>query len=61
VHVIGITLVVARLLHGYALAFTPEWKFGRSWGAGLTFLVLVVEAVLCFYQTYRGHLIWLTT
>ena len=61
VHVIGITLVVARLLHGYALGFTSEWRFGRSWGAALTFIVLVVEAVLCLYQTYRGHLIWMTT
>ena len=60
-HLIGIALVVARLLHGCALAYTAEWRFGRNWGAGLTFVVLAVEAVLCLYQTWRGHLIWLTT
>ena len=61
VHLIGAVLLIARLLHGYALAFTPEWKFGRVWGAALTFVVLVIAAVLCLYQTWRGHLIWLTT
>ena len=61
VHIIGATLLLARLLHGFALSFTSEWKFGRAWGIGLTFIVLIVEAVLCLYQAYRGHLIWLTT
>jgi uncharacterized membrane protein YecN with MAPEG domain len=60
-HAIGVTLVIARLLHGYAFAYTAEWKFGRRWGMALTFIVLLVEAVLCLYQTWRGHLIWLTT
>lgn len=57
-HVIGATLVVARLLHGYALAFRGSFRFGRVWGAALTFVVLLVEAVLCLYQAYRGHLVW---
>ena len=52
------TLLLARLLHGYALSFTAEFKFGRYWGALLTFLVLVIEAILCLYQAYRGHLVW---
>ena len=60
-HAIGIALVVARLLHGYALAFRLEFRFGRYWGAVLTFVVLIVEAVLCFYQAYRGHVVWFTT
>lgn len=57
-HAIGIVLVVARLLHGFALAFTTEFRFGRTWGAALTVAVLIVEAVLCLYQAYRGHLAW---
>jgi uncharacterized membrane protein YecN with MAPEG domain len=61
VHVIGITLVVARLLHGFALSFSAQNEFGRYWGAFLTFAVLIVESVLCLYQAYRGHLIWFTT
>ena len=60
-HAVGMALLVARLLHGYALAFTKDWKFGRWWGAALTFIVIIVEAVLCLYQAYRGHLIWFTT
>ena len=57
-HALGIALVVARLLHGYALSFTPHFKFGRFWGAALTFVVLLIEAVLCLYQAYRGHMVW---
>ncbi len=57
-HALGITLVLARLLHGYALSFTDHFKFGRVWGAVLTFAVLAIEALLCLYQAYRGHLVW---
>jgi uncharacterized membrane protein YecN with MAPEG domain len=53
-HALGITLLVSRLLHGYALSFTDGFRFGRSWGAGLTFAVLGVSAVLCLWQGYRG-------
>jgi len=58
VHALGLTLLIARLLHGYALGFTSEWKFGRTWGAALTFLVIIIESILCLYQSYRGHLVW---
>ena len=61
VHAIGIALVIARLLHGYALAFTREFWFGRAVGIGLTFAVLLIEAILCLYQAYRGHLVWFST
>lgn len=57
-HALGLTLLLARLLHGYALSFTPHFKFGRVGGAALTFLVLLIEAVLCLYQAYRAHLVW---
>ena len=61
VHLIGIVLVIARLLHGFALSFTAENQFGRYWGALLTFIVVIVESVLCLYQAYRGHIVWFTT
>lgn len=61
VHAIGMILVLARLLHGYALAWRPSFRQGRVWGAGLTFAVLLAEAALCLYQTYRGHVVWFTT
>ena len=59
VHTLGILLLVARLLHGYALSFQSEFRFGRFWGAALTFVVLLIEAVLCLYQAYRAHMVWL--
>ena len=49
-HALGASLVVARVLHGYALSFTDSWKFGRFWGTALTFLLLAVCGVLCVCQ-----------
>jgi uncharacterized membrane protein YecN with MAPEG domain len=57
-HALGIMLLVARLLHGYALSFTAQFKLGRLWGATLTFVVLAVEALLCIYQGVVGQWIW---
>jgi len=53
-HALGITLVIARLLHGYALSFTEKFGFGRFWGTALTYLVMVVAGVLCVYQGLRA-------
>ena len=53
-HALGVTLLVARLLHGYALSFTARFKFGRFVGAGLTMVVLLACAVLCALQGIRG-------
>ena len=53
-HALGIALLVGRLLHGYALSFTEHFKFGRFWGAALTFLALLISAVLCVVQGVCG-------
>jgi len=53
-HGLGIALVIARLLHGYALSFTQKFKFGRFWGTALTFGVMGIAALLCLYQALRG-------
>ena len=53
-HALGIALVLARLLHGYALSFTQFCRFGRFAGAALTFLVLLVSAILCVLQGVHG-------
>ena len=53
-HALGIGLLVARLLHGFALSFTQHFRFGRFYGAGLTFLILAVAAALCILQGIRG-------
>jgi uncharacterized membrane protein YecN with MAPEG domain len=60
-HAIGIVLVVARVLHGYALSFRRDFPFGRYWGALLTFVVLIAESLMCLYQAYVGHVVWFTT
>ena len=57
-HALGVILIVARLLHGLALSFGWQPRFGRVAGAGLTVIVLLVEAVLCVYQGFRGQWIW---
>ena len=55
-HALGITLVVARLLHGYALSFSERFKFGRFWGTALTFTLLFVCGALCLYQGVNATL-----
>ena len=57
-HGLGVTLLVARLLHGYALSFTPKFMFGRVAGTGLTFLMLAVAAVSCVYQALLAARLW---
>jgi uncharacterized protein len=61
VHALGIALLLARLLHGYAMGFKAEFRFGRLWGATITFVILVIEAIVCIYQAWRGHIVWFTT
>ena len=56
-HALGITLVVARLLHGYALSFTDKFKFGRFWGTALTFGLVLVCGGLCLYQGLRADIL----
>jgi len=58
-HGFGIVLVIARVLHGFALSFGWATGFGRFVGAALTFIVLLIEAALCVYQGLRGQWVWL--
>lgn len=52
-HGLGTTLVVARLLHGYALSFTASSRHGRFLGAALTFFLLLAGGLLCVYQALQ--------
>jgi uncharacterized protein len=54
VHALGAALLIGRLLHGYALSFTQKFFFGRSAGASLTFVSLLVAGGLCVYQGLQG-------
>lgn len=56
-HALGITLVVARLLHGYALSFSASFFLGRFLGTLLTFLVLIVAGVLCLWRGLAGAML----
>ena len=56
---LGVTLVVSRVLHGAALSFGWQPRSGRIAGAALTFVVLLVEAVLCLIQGVRGQVLWM--
>jgi hypothetical protein len=55
-HALGITLLLARMLHGFALSFTDRFRFGRFWGAAFTFAALGTSAVLCAWQGLHGML-----
>lgn len=53
-HLLGATLLLARLLHGYALSYTQTFKFGRFNGTLLTFILLAVCGGLCVWQGVRA-------
>jgi uncharacterized membrane protein YecN with MAPEG domain len=55
-HGLGIALVAARVLHGYALSFTEKFRFGRFYGTVLTFTLLNVCGGLCLYQGLQAIL-----
>ncbi|MBH1971710.1 hypothetical protein FK216_09940 [Moraxellaceae bacterium AER2_44_116] len=50
IHLLAGTLVVSRLLHGYALSFNESFKFGRIGGTALTLTLLGVCGFLCIYR-----------
>jgi hypothetical protein len=54
IHVLGATLLLARLLHGVALSFTEKWKFGRYYGTLMTFILLAVSGGLCLWQGLKN-------
>jgi uncharacterized membrane protein YecN with MAPEG domain len=56
-HALGLALLIARVMHAAALSFGNRFKW-RVRGAGLTFAVIVVEAVLCLYVAVHGHWAW---
>lgn len=53
-HVLGITLVVARVLHAAGLSSNPGRSFGRVVGAGLTMLVMLAMAVMLVVRFAAG-------
>jgi len=56
-HVFGIGLLLARVIHALGLSNTPGASTGRSVGAGLTLLVIVAMALMLAWQFLVIHLI----
>lgn len=56
-HVFGIVLVVARVLHAIGLSQTPGVSAGRAIGAGLTLLVIFAMAAMLIWQYVVIHVI----
>lgn len=54
VHGFGATLLVARLLHGYAMAFTENWVPGRFLGTLLSFVLLLAMPMAGLYAALSG-------
>lgn len=53
-HALGAGLLLARVLHGTALSFTQKWMFGRFYGALITFVLLLVSALLALWKGAQG-------
>lgn len=53
-HGLGATLLLGRLLHGYALSFTTSFPPGRVGGTILTVSVVITSACLCVWQGLRS-------
>lgn len=49
-HLLGATLLIARLGHGYALAFHTNFPPGRLVGTTGTLLALLVASLACLWQ-----------
>ena len=45
-HLLGAMLLVGRLLHAYGVMQSVGVNFGRFWGTGLTWLMILVSALL---------------
>jgi len=58
VHVLGILLLVGRVLHAQGLSQSTGRSFGRAAGVVLTFLVLVVGAVLAMLGAFNIRILW---
>lgn len=53
-HGFGATLLAARLLYGFALAFTEHWTPGRFVGTLLSFILLALMALSGLYAALIG-------
>lgn len=52
IHALGASLLLARLMHGYAFAFTENNPVGRTGGASLTLVVLLAASGLAVFRGF---------
>jgi uncharacterized membrane protein YecN with MAPEG domain len=57
IHVFGIVLVVARLLHAWGVSRHSGISPGRALGAGLTVLMIILMALLLLWQFFTAAVI----
>jgi uncharacterized membrane protein YecN with MAPEG domain len=57
IHVFGIVLIVARLLHAWGVSHHRGLSAGRALGAGLTVLGIVLMAILLLWQFFTSAII----
>jgi len=50
VHACGIVLIVARVIHGIGLSVTGGMSSGRFFGTALTWIVMLVMALLLIWE-----------
>lgn len=56
-HLFGIVLIVARVLHAIGLSAHAGYSFGRMVGTGLTLLVMLAMAILLVWRFAVLHAI----
>jgi uncharacterized membrane protein YecN with MAPEG domain len=56
-HVFGIALLLARIVHAIGLSSSPGYSAGRAVGSALTMLVVTVMAVMLLWQYAVIHII----
>lgn len=56
-HVFGIALLVARIVHAMGLSKTPGYSAGRAVGAALTLFVVAAMALMLIWQYVVIHVI----
>nr|MDQ2972217.1 MAPEG family protein [Pseudomonadota bacterium] len=54
-HLFGIVLIVARVLHALGLSAKPGYSAGRAIGILLTFLVILTMALLLLWRFLALH------
>lgn len=57
-HLFGASLVIGRILHAWGVSRSAGTSFGRLWGMVLTWLAIIVMAVVALWQSV---LWWLTS